>query len=199
MYELPTSVFVNDREYTITNKGDFRMILDCFAAMRDDKMSEGYRALASLLIFYNEFNCIEDVVNAEDDLTDLIKGMYWFINCGQDEAPGAKMSRPLIDWEKDSQMICSAVNRVANVEVRSLDYLHWWTFIGYYMAIGESTLATVISIRNKLVMGKKLEKWEREFKRDNPDYFNWKSNTVEEREADRLIREIWNGGGKIDA
>ena len=60
------------------------------------------------------------------------------------------------------------------------------------MAIGESTLSTVVSIRNKICKHKKLEKWEREFRRENPDYFNWKSQSVEEREADRIIRELWN-------
>lgn len=196
MYTLQTSVSVNGRDYTITNNGDFRMVLDCFDAIRDDEMSEDYRVLASLLIFYNEFNSVEDVLEAKDDLPGLVKGMYLFINCGQEESSGTKVQHPLIDWEKDSQMICSAINKVANTEVRALEYLHWWTFLGYYMAIGESTLATVVGIRNKILTGKKLEKWEREFKRDNPNYFIWKSTTVEEREADRLIRELWNSQEK---
>lgn len=192
MYTLQTSVNVNGREYTITNKGDFRMVLDCLAAMRDEELSEDYRVLASLLIFYNEFNDIDDVQNAADDLPGLVKELYLFINCGQEESQGIKTSKPLIDWEKDSQMICSAVNKVANTEIRASEYLHWWTFLGYYMAIGNSPLATVVGIRNKIVSGKKLEKWEKEFKRDNPNYFIWKSTTVEEREADRIIREMWN-------
>lgn len=196
MYTLQTSVPVNGREYTITNNGDFRMVLDCFEAIRDEEMSEDYRVLASLLIFYNEFNSIDDILEAKEDLPELVKGMYLFMNCGQEESSGVKVQHPLIDWEKDSQMICSAVNKVANTEVRALEYLHWWTFLGYYMAIGNSTLATVVSIRNKLVTGKKLEKWEREFKRENPNYFIWKSTTVEEREADRLIRELWNSQEK---
>ena len=193
MYELPTSVIVNDREYTITNKGDFRMVLDCMDALRDDEMSEDYRILASLLIFYNEFNEAEDLPDTED-IEQLLMEMFKFINCGQEDSPGAKTDYSLIDWEKDSQMICSGVNNVANKEVRALDYLHWWTFMGYFMAIGESTLSTVIGIRNKLCKHKKLEKWESEFKRENPNYFIWKSQSVESREADRLIREIWNSG-----
>ena len=157
MYELPTSVIVNDREYTITNKGDFRMVLDCMDALRDDEMSEDYRILASLLIFYNEFNEAEDLPDTED-IEQLLMEMFKFINCGQEDSPGAKTDYSLIDWEKDSQMICSGVNNVANKEVRALDYLHWWTFMGYFMAIGESTLSTVIGIRNKLCKHKKLEK-----------------------------------------
>ena len=197
MYSLQTSVIVNDREYTITNNGDFRMVLDCMAAMRDDEMGESYRTLASLLIFYNEFNSVEDITNLpQSDVETLLKEMFKFINCGQEDSPGAHTDYSVVDWELDSQMICAGVNNVAKTEVRSLEYLHWWTFIGYYMSIGESTLSTVVGIRNKICKHKKLEKWEAEFKRDNPQYFNWKSQSVESREADRLIREIWNNGGE---
>lgn len=200
MYSLQTSVIVDGREFTITNKGDFRMVLDCMAALRDDELSEDCRVLASLLIFYNEFDSFESIYKeTPETLTELLKGMFFFIDCGQDESYGAKTSHALVDWEKDSQMICSAINKIANTEIRALDYLHWWTFMGYFAAIGDSTLATVVGIRNKLITGKKLEKWEQEFKRNNPNYFIWKSTTVEERETDKLIREIWNSGGKEDA
>ena len=54
MYELPTSVCVNDKEFQIRNNGDFRMVLDCFNALGDEELGEDYRFLASLIIFYNE-------------------------------------------------------------------------------------------------------------------------------------------------
>lgn len=196
MYSLQTTVNVAGREFHITNNGDFRMVLDCFSALRDEEMSEDCRVLASLLIFYNEFDSLADLIPYQDNLQDLVKEMYKFFNCGQDEAPGAKTERPLVDWEKDSQMICSAVNNVANTEVRALQYCHWWTFMGYFMAIGDSTMSRVIGIRNKIVKHKKLEKDEQEFKRDNPQYFIWKSTTTADRETETLLRELWNKGGE---
>ena len=39
---------------------------------------------------------------------------------------------------------------------------------------------------------KPLEKWEQEFKRDNPDYFNWNSQLIADRDAEKVIRELWN-------
>jgi hypothetical protein len=172
------------------------MVLDCFSALGDEKLSEDYRVLACLLIFYNELNSFEDINENQDYLQDLVKSMYNFFNCGQKESPGAVTGHVLIDWEGDSQMICSAINNVAKLEVRSLPYLHWWTFMGYYTSVGESVLSTVVGIRNKIAKHKKLEKWEKEFKRDNPDYFHWKSTTVSDREAEDLIRELWNKGGE---
>lgn len=192
MYALQTTVEVAGREFHITNNGDFRMVLDCFSALGDEQLSEDYRVLASLLIFYNEFDDMADLMEYQDYLEPLVKEMYKFFNCGSESSPGAVVDRPLIDWEGDSQMISSAVNNVANKEIRAVEYMHWWTFMGYYMSVGESVLATVVGIREKVVHGKKLEKHEQEFRKKNPEYFIWKSSTVSEREADALIRELWN-------
>lgn len=196
MYSLQTKVTANDRDFTITEQGDFRMVLDVFGALGDEKLGEDYRVLAALLIFYNELNSFEDIQIYQDYIKDLIVEMYRFINCGKDESPGRTVSTPLIDWDKDSQMICAAVNNVAKQEVRALEYLHWWTFMGYYTSVGESVFSTVISIRHKITAGKPLEKWEKEFKRDNPGYFIWKATSVEDRELEDMVRDLWSQGGE---
>ena len=93
------------------------------------------RPFGSLIIFYDILNDVEDI-ELLGDLEPAIKAMYNFFNCGQADGTGTRTSNKLIDWEQDSQLICSAVNKVAGQEVRSIDYLHWWTFMGYYTAIG---------------------------------------------------------------
>lgn len=193
MYDLPITISLDDKDYAITNKGDFRMVLDCFSALEDVELSEDYRILASLLIFYEDFNSVEDIPQDEDVLEKLIKGMMNFFNCGrEDENDGLNLK--LIDWEQDSQIIMSAINNVAGKEIRLENYIHWWTFVGYYMSIGESVLATVVSIRNKIVKTEKLEKWEEKFRKENPHYFNWNHKSVEEQELDDLVHELWNSG-----
>lgn len=195
MYQLPTSVVVNGRQFHITENGDFRMVLDCFKALTDEQLSEDYRVLASLLIFYNEFDDYQDIVPYKDDLESLVTEMYRFFNIGQEEASGIKTNHSLLDWEQDEQMICAAINKVAGSEVRTVPYMHWWTFLGYYMSVGESVLSTVVGIRNKIVNHKPLEKWEREFKRENPKWFTWKSTNFASVESDALLKELWNKGG----
>ena len=74
------------------------------------------------------------------------------------------------------------------------DYIHWWTFMGYYMSIGECLYSTILSIRDKILNGKKLEKYEREFKLRNPQYFVWNSKTTEQQEADAWLKTVWNSG-----
>lgn len=196
MYTLPTTVKIRDNDFKIRNKGDFRMVLDCFNALQDDDLSQQERVISSLIIFYDDVHSYEDLCvlfKDDEDLKLAIEKMYDFFNCNQKEV-GAKQNYKLIDWDNDSQIICSAINNVANIEIRSLEYLHWWTFMGYYISIGESVLSTVVSIRHKIATGKKLEKYEKDFKKDNPNYFNFDYRTSEQREEDAKFRAMWEGG-----
>ena len=192
MYALPITVNINEEVYTIREKGDYRMVLDCFTALNDVELSESERIIISLFIFYSDFTSVEDVLRLDEEtLVQLINKMFDFMNCGGQQA-GSKTNFKAIDWENDEQIICSAINNVANTEIRSIEYCHWWTFMGYFCAIGESLLSTVVGIRNKIAKGKKLEKYETEFRRDNPQYFIWDSRTLQQKEDDKLLNELWN-------
>lgn len=193
MYEIPTKINIGGTEYQIRNKGDYRMVLDCFSALQDASLNSNERLFCSLIIFYEDINCIADI-NKFEDLEEAATKMFDFFNCGRSQSVGKKMNHKLIDWEQDSQIICSAINKVANKEVRAEPYIHWWTFMGYYSAVGESLLSTIVSIRDKIVRGKKLEKHERIFRQENPEYFVWNTNNIDE-EAEALFNELWNKGG----
>lgn len=194
MYEIPISIQSSDgKEYKIRNRGDYRTILDCFDALDDAELESSERLMASLLIFYEDFNCIEDLY-AVDNLQELVTGMYNFFNCNQ-KSSGSESKYKLIDWEQDSQLICSAVNKAAGFEIRSAEYVHWWTFMGYYTAIGESPINTIIGIRDKIMRGKKLEKYESEYRRNNPQFFTWNNKTVDQQEAEAYVMNLWNSGG----
>ena len=193
MYSIPTYVDIDGTQFHIRNNGDYRMVLDCFSALNDAELNTDERLLASLIIFYEDISDIEDLSKFESIET-AVKKMFDFFNCGSDNSGAKSVPYKLVDWDGDSQLICSAINKVANTEIRALDYLHWWTFMGYYSAIGECPLSTIVDIRDKIMRGKKLEKYEREYRQNNPQYFIWNNKTLEQEEADRLIKELWNGG-----
>ena len=199
MYCLPLTISIDDREYAIRNNGDFRIVLECFEVLNDVELSEGERSLIALVIFYSDFNGIDDIIELqENDIKELIDKMFWFFKCGDDSGVVANTNYKTLDWKQDEQLICSAINKVASTEVRALPYLHWWTFMGYFSEIGESPLSTVVGIRTKIVKGKKLEKYEQEFQRENPQYFNWDCRTQQQKEDDELIKQLWNSkGGEV--
>jgi len=190
MYTLPTEIVLKNKTFHITNNGDYRMVLDCFSALQDAELDKDQRIICSLEIFYQEINSISDINTYEEYMESLINEMFLFINGGQTTSPGAERDVSLVDWTEDSQIICAAINSVAKMEIRSVPYLHWWTFIGYYMSIGQSVLSTVVGIRDKIKHGKKLDSWEAEFYRDNPNYFKRKC-TEEDTIFEEYIKNLW--------
>lgn len=191
MYTLPTSIQIGDKEFKIRERGDFRLVLDCFKALDDEELSKEERIISCLIIFYEDLTCYEDL-EIFPDLEQACLEMNKFFNCGQDDNVGRAVNYKLIDWERDSQLISSAVNKVAGFETRSCSYIHWWTYVGYYMGVGEGALSTIVSIRNKIKSGKKLEKYEQEFRNENPQYFTWDSRTTQQKEDDSYIESLWN-------
>lgn len=159
IYDLPTSVTIGETEYAIRNQGDYRVILDCIIALNDVDLTDEQKIQCALYIFYENIEDIGDIDNA-------VKEMFRFINYGEEETDNG--NRPqLMDWEQDFKHIISPVNRVLGSDIRSLSYLHWWSFLGGYMEIGECVFSTIVAIRNKLQRGKKLESWEKDFYREN--------------------------------
>lgn len=191
MYELQTEVIINGASFGIRNKGDFRMVLDCFKALNDEELNEQERLFASLIIFYEDFSTIEDVMRQSEILKQLQEEMFLFFDCGEKDLQSNTENIKVLDWDKDSNLIVSAVNNVANKEIRSLEYLHWWTFISYYTAISESLLTEVIKLRYKKAKGEKLETYERKFIQNNPQYFNIDMRSTEQKEADEYVRRLW--------
>ena len=171
------------------------MVLGCFEVLNDVELTEKERILTCFLVCIEEFNTLEDILSmSEEDCNLLIDNIFLFFNCGQKNGPSANMNYKTIDWEQDAQLISSAVNKVAGKEVRAETYMHWWTFMGYFNAVGESALATVVSIRSKIAKGEKLEKYEQKFRTDNPQYFTWDMRTLKQKEEDELLNQIWNKG-----
>ena len=191
-YTLPTSIIVNDEPFGISEKGDFRMVLSLFNIISNVELSPKERIFASLIRFYG-FEDFDDLMTHNEVLQELTDQMMWFLDCGQ-QYDNAKNSPRLIDWDKDSNLICSAINVVAGKEIRAESYLHWWTFVSYYMGIGECALSTIVGIRYKKAKNKKLEKHEKEFMRENPQYFNHDYRTAEQVAADNYVKSLWEGG-----
>jgi hypothetical protein len=194
-YELPTSVILNDTEHAIRRDGDFRMVLDCFRLLQDEELEENERILACLTVFYDELDGVETVYQL-GDLEEATKQMFSFFNCGQNSV-GAKAEGKVIDWDKDAMMIISAVNKVAGKEIRAEKYIHWWTFIAYFMAVGESALSSVVNIRRKMIKHEKLEKYEEKYVNENPELFRRLENyTKDEKDFLDDIMANWNTGGQ---
>lgn len=177
--ELPKSLTVTGNEYAI--RTDFRDILRIIAAFGDPELQDSEKVYVCLFILYEDFELIP-----QEDYEAAFKAAISFIDCGME--PSSKSSPRTMDWEQDESIIFPAINRVAGCETRTAQYIHWWTFMGYFMEIHEGVFSSVLSIRTKKAKGKKLEKWEREFWQANKDICMLKPKLTEEEKAakDRL-------------
>lgn len=184
---LPKSLKVGNVDYPIET--DFRNILVFFSACNDPELEAAQKMEILLKRLYREgYYRIP-----QERLEEAMEQARWFVDCGQ-EYDDKKVPRKLMDWEQDEAILFPAVNKVAGCETRSIPYIHWWTFAGYFMEIQEGTFSTVLGIRQKKAKGKRLEKWEREFYLSNKKICDLKKRyTEEEQEAidewKRLLRK----------
>lgn len=158
-WELPESLEVAGRTYDIDS--DFRTALRVLAAYGNPDLSASEKALVCLANIYIDAASIPDA-----HLQEAYDAAVRFIDNGQEQEPEQSGHRSM-DWEQDAALIFPAVNNVAGFEVRSTDYLHWYTFLGYFMEIKDSVFSTVMRLRQKKHKQQKLDKAESEFWRNN--------------------------------
>ncbi len=180
---LPKSLNINGIDRAIWS--DYRTALLIFQACADPELSEQERVVAIIeCLFQDPENIPQEDCQAANDMA------VWFLEggIGQDENSKYWQAKKVMDWEQDEKIIFSAVNKVAGFETRAVDYMHWWTFLGYFNEVGEGLFSTVINIRNKKNKGKKLEKHEQEFYRENKSLIDLevKLSAEEQEEIDYL-------------
>lgn len=187
---LPEVLSVGGVEYSI--RTDYRNILQIFEAFQDPELTQEEKWIVAIYLLFENFSCADDVLEAAQngfDLGEAMKQISWFISAGQPEKQ--VLEQPTYSWTQDEQMIFSAVNKVAGRETRELEYLHWWTFLGYFNEVGEGTFSFIVSIRNKLNKGKKLEKHEKEFFSHNKELVLMKKPlTKEEQEQEDAYKSL---------
>lgn len=180
-WELPVSAEIGGVTYPI--HGDYREVLEVIRALEDPELPEFYRWQVALALFY------EGKIPRKHQ-RQAMEYLAIFLNGGQAQTEKKDPPR-LLDWDQDASVIVADVNKVAGCEIRSLPFLHWWSFLAYFHGIGEGQLCTVVSIRDKLRRGTPLEKWEKAFYRENREQVDLKKRySPEERAEQARLNEL---------
>lgn len=187
-WDFPTSLNVGGVDYEI--RTDYRAVLDLFAALSDPELTDSDEQMTS----YMQSQVIMQIMFPD---CDNIPHEHWqealnkvseFIDMGITE--DSKKPKTM-DWEQDAPILIPAINRVLNCEIRAQKYIHWWTFLGAYMEIGESLFSNVIHIRQKKATGKKLEKWEQDFYKENKSLIDFKQKDRRSSEEKEELRDYF--------
>ena len=194
--QLPTSLHIGQESKPYEIRSDFRVILRVIAAFQDDTLTDADKAYILLRNIYTDYRSIPQSLYAE-----AYNAAIDFIDYGiSEDRPSPKT----MDWEHDESILFPAINKVAGFETRTAEYLHWWTFLGYFQGIDrEDTFGYVLMIRQKRAKHKKLEKWEQEFWDSNRNMCDLRRNTNGKQETPedalaalyaQLVKEQHEGG-----
>ena len=187
-WEFPTSLNIGGIDYAI--RTDYRAVLDLFAALNDPECfgeteEETNLIHANIILRIMFPNC--DNIPAEHIQEALDKAAE-FIDMGIAEN---RKKPKTMDWEQDATILIPAINKVLNCEIRAEKHIHWWTFLGAYMEIGESLFSNIIHIRQKKQKGKKLEKWEQDFYNENKSLIDFKQKDQRSNEEKEKLRDYF--------
>lgn len=179
-YQLPTSLNIHGTMYPI--RTDFRDILNILIPMSDPDMEEWEKQEVMYRIMYPDWQSIPGSAYGE-----ACERAVEFIDY---TTPDNRPRPRTMDWKQDAAIIIPAINKVAVKEVRAAEYLHWWTFMGYFMEIEDGMFSQVLAIRQKKARGKKLEKWEKEFERNNAALVKLekKENLEQRRQKEAIMK-----------
>lgn len=155
LWQLPVQTVIGGRRYDLHT--DFRDILEIMQYLEDPDKPEYLRWMIAVALFYEQSIPTQQLPQAMQYLAEFISG--------GSTAPAS--TGKLMDWQQDAAMIVADINKIAGQEIRSLPYLHWWTFLGYFHAIGSGQFSTAVAIRSKLQKGEKLTDWEKTYYREN--------------------------------
>lgn len=179
---LPKSLQVAGMSYKI--RTDFRDVLTIVEAFEDPELSTEEKIFVCLRILYEDFLQIPPA-----SLLEAYEQARWFLDGGK--ASKKENSQKIMDWVQDEPLIFAAVNKTAGFETRTVDYLHWWTFMGYFMEISDGTFSQVVGLRSKKASHKKLEEWEKAFWNRNKDICKLRPKmTEEEKENKEKLKKL---------
>lgn len=178
-WTLPRCAVLDGQKYEI--RTDYRDILDvvCWLSGKaDPQLKPEERWYIAMRLFYPDFTAMP--ADAWGAATAFLQE---FLQAGRPEPqPGTPQ---LMDWQQDAPLIAAGIRQAAGCDVRSLPYLHWWSFLACFDAIGQGSFATVVAIRDKLRRGKRLEAWELEFYRTHRAAVELRRPDTDEADAEK--------------
>lgn len=178
---LPESLEIDGKEWEIRTA--FTAILDVLCAFRDPELTTEEAWEVALSIIYKDFRNMPSSLYQQ-----AAEKALEFIDAGVENDTDSKKPA-LMDWEQDAPIIIPAINKVLGRDCRTTPDMHWWTFIGAYMEIGEGLYSNVLNIRNKQLKGKKLEKHEQEFLAENRKLVTLRKKLTPEEKQKQLEEE----------
>ncbi|HHV51797.1 MAG TPA: hypothetical protein GXX54_08925 [Clostridiales bacterium] len=149
---LPTSVEIDGVEYELNT--DFRVCIKIMLAFEDPELTNAEKQAVMLNLLYKEI---------PPDILKASKMAVKFLNCGEDDNSGSSSSERYYSFQKDAKYIYTAIRQSHDIDLETIDYLHWWKFCYLFMDIKpDCFFSQILDLRIRKSRGK-LTKEEREY------------------------------------
>ena len=140
--KFPTKIRIDDTDYEINT--DYRNCLKIILAFEDDELTIEEQYFIMLNLLYKEM---------PENIELAIEKAILFLNCGEEYE--VSDSKRTYSFNKDSKYIYSAMNQTHNIDLESIEYLHWWKFVFLFMDVDKDcTFSYITSLRYKKNNGK---------------------------------------------
>ncbi len=156
--KLPQAVVIDGKAVPINT--DFRVCLRIIQALEDERLMEHEKLTVLLTLLYPE--------PPENTALAIEQGLK-FLNLGENMNAGKAHQPAVYSLNKDSSYIYTAFKSTFNIDLNTVENLHWWKFRSLFADLGKDCFFnTLISLRSRQRTGK-LTDSEKEFVRRNPE------------------------------
>lgn len=150
--KFPTKIKVNNKILNINS--DFRNCIKIIEAFEDEDLLDEEKYLILIKRLYI------DEVEDEDLQEAIIKGIK-FLDLGEENKNNEENVKRLYSFTKDDNYIYTGIRQSHNIDLNSIEYLHWWNFVYLFLDIGQDCMFNQLVYYRKRKNEGKLTKEER--------------------------------------
>jgi len=148
---FPTKIKIKNKILNINS--DFRNCIKIIEAFEDEELSLEEKCLILIKRLYT------DEVNS-DEIEEAYKKGIKFLDLGE-ENKSVNQNKRIYAFQKDSNYIYTGIRQSHNIDLNSIEYLHWWNFVYLFMDMGQDCMFNQIIYYRKKKNEGKLTKDER--------------------------------------
>ena len=116
---------------------DFRNMIQFERALADEKLPDAAKVYAGFQLLFEKI---------PPDFDDAVQKLFWFYCGGAEETEAEKRRREATvhaprayDFDKDAALIYSAFRTTYNIDLATVDFLHWWEFRALLFSLPDTT------------------------------------------------------------
>lgn len=193
MYNLILNKLPKTTPNKLKIRTDFRESIKFELLMQDNTIKDSDKVIIALNLYYYEPEKITNIKTAVDD-------MLWFYKCGKDikkkeekdtNQQAGKKEKQIYSYEFDAEYIYSAFMEQYNIDLNSINYLHWWKFKALFTSLNENVLFSKIMGFRTINLSKIKDKSMKEYYKKMKKIYALPDMRSEEEKEEDFANALW--------